>query len=92
MQQPNNPARGGEFVSHACAPNAQVQGRPLGMAEASSGGGVPCNAQLGRAKGQHEVVDALYGAGVVLLTLEATHFKPKMQISKMVSGPPIKAR
>ncbi len=28
-------------------PNAQVQGRPLGMAEASSGGGVPCNAQLG---------------------------------------------
>ena len=29
-------------------PNAQVQGRPLGMAEACSGGGVPCNAQLGR--------------------------------------------
>ena len=29
-------------------PNAQVQGRTLGVAEASSGGGVPCNAQLGR--------------------------------------------
>ena len=29
--------------------NAQVQGRPLGVAEASSGGGVPCNAQLGAA-------------------------------------------
>ncbi len=28
-------------------PNAQVQGRPLGVAEARSGGGVPCNAQLG---------------------------------------------
>ena len=28
-------------------PNAQVQGRPLGVAEASTGGGVPCNAQLG---------------------------------------------
>ncbi len=28
-------------------PNAKVQGRPLGVAEASSGGGVPCNAQLG---------------------------------------------
>ena len=28
-------------------PNAQVQGRPLGMAEARSGEGVPCNAQLG---------------------------------------------
>ena len=28
-------------------PNAQVQGRPLGAAEANSGGGVPCNAQLG---------------------------------------------
>ena len=28
-------------------PNAQVQGRALGVAEASSGGGVPCNAQLG---------------------------------------------
>ena len=27
--------------------NAQVQGRPLGMAEAGAGGGVPCNAQLG---------------------------------------------
>ena len=27
--------------------NAQVQGRPLGMAEARGGGGVPCNAQLG---------------------------------------------
>lgn len=31
--------------------NAQVQGRPLGVAEARSGGGVPCNAQLGRAWG-----------------------------------------
>ena len=29
-------------------PNAQVQGRALGMAEARSGGGVPCNAQLGQ--------------------------------------------
>ena len=29
-------------------PNAQVQGRPLGLAEARTGGGVPCNAQLGR--------------------------------------------
>jgi hypothetical protein len=29
-------------------PNAQVQGRALGVAEARSGGGVPCNAQLGR--------------------------------------------
>ena len=29
-------------------PNAQVQGRLLGMAEACSGGGVPCNAQLGQ--------------------------------------------
>jgi len=29
-------------------PNAQVQGRALGEAEARSGGGVPCNAQLGR--------------------------------------------
>lgn len=28
-------------------PNAQVQGRPLGVAEACAGGGVPCNAQLG---------------------------------------------
>ncbi len=28
-------------------PNAQVQGRALGVAEARSGGGVPCNAQLG---------------------------------------------
>ena len=28
-------------------PNAQVQGRTLGVAEARSGGGVPCNAQLG---------------------------------------------
>jgi len=28
--------------------NAQVQGRALGMAEACGGGGVPCNAQLGR--------------------------------------------
>ena len=28
-------------------PNAQVQGRPLGAAEANGGGGVPCNAQLG---------------------------------------------
>jgi hypothetical protein len=28
-------------------PNAQVQGRALGTAEARSGGGVPCNAQLG---------------------------------------------
>lgn len=28
-------------------PNAQVQGRPLGMAEACGGGGIPCNAQLG---------------------------------------------
>jgi hypothetical protein len=29
-------------------PNAQVQGRSLGVAEARIGGGVPCNAQLGR--------------------------------------------
>jgi hypothetical protein len=29
-------------------PNAQVQGRALGEAEACTGGGVPCNAQLGR--------------------------------------------
>ena len=28
-------------------PNAQVQGRSLGVAEARSRGGVPCNAQLG---------------------------------------------
>jgi hypothetical protein len=31
-------------------PNAQVQGRALGLAEANSGGGVPCNAQLGRCR------------------------------------------
>jgi len=30
-----------------CGPNAQVQGRVLGVAAARSGGGVPCNAQLG---------------------------------------------
>ena len=30
-------------------PNAQVQGRALGVAEARSGGGIPCNAQLGDA-------------------------------------------
>ena len=29
-------------------PNAKVQGRSLGVAEACSGGGVPCNAQLGQ--------------------------------------------
>ena len=29
-------------------PNAQVQGRTLGEAEARNGGGVPCNDQLGR--------------------------------------------
>ncbi len=39
-------------VAFACGvfsrgPNAQVQGRPFGVAEACSGGGVPCNAQLG---------------------------------------------
>ena len=45
-----------EVARLACArgaftrgPNAQVQGRALGVAEASSGGGVPCNAQLGAA-------------------------------------------
>ena len=42
-------------VAFACGvfsrgPNAQVQGRALGAAEASAGGGVPCNAQLGRCK------------------------------------------
>ena len=31
-------------------PNAQVQGRALGVAEACSGGGVPCNAQLGQSR------------------------------------------
>ena len=41
MQQSN--------VSHE-KPNAQVQGRALDMAEACAGGGVPCNAQLGRCK------------------------------------------
>lgn len=30
-------------------PNAEVQGGALGVAEARSGGGVPCNAQLGPA-------------------------------------------
>ena len=30
-------------------PNAQVQGRALGIAEARRGVGVPCNAQLGAA-------------------------------------------
>jgi len=29
------------------APNAQAQGRPLGLAEARTGGCVPYNAQLG---------------------------------------------
>jgi hypothetical protein len=42
-------------VAFACGvftrgPNAKVQGRPLGVAEACTGGGVPCNAQLGRCK------------------------------------------
>ena len=35
---------------HSCGRlthNAQVQGRALGVAEARTGGGVPCNAQLG---------------------------------------------
>ena len=36
----------GSVVNHG-VPNAQVQGRALGEAEARSGGGVPCNAQLG---------------------------------------------
>jgi hypothetical protein len=43
-----------EVARLACAsgaftggPNAQVQGHPLGEVEARSGGGVPCNAQLG---------------------------------------------
>ena len=49
----------GEVKKNECAgihgvllggPNALVQGRPLGMAEARAGGGVPCNAQLGRCK------------------------------------------
>jgi len=35
---------------HKQWPNAQVQGRALGVAEACTGGGVPCNAQLGRCK------------------------------------------
>ena len=39
--------RGSIFLSKR--PNAQVQGRALGMAEARSGAGVPCNAQLGAA-------------------------------------------
>jgi hypothetical protein len=46
-----------EVARLACAsgaftrgPNAQVQGRPLGEAEACTGGGVPCNAQLGWCK------------------------------------------
>ena len=38
-----------EICAHSKASNAQVQGRPLGVAEARSGGGVPCNAQLGAA-------------------------------------------
>jgi hypothetical protein len=43
-------------------PNAQVQGRPLGVAEARSGGGVPCNAQLGDAALPNEMfcVDAIW--------------------------------
>ena len=40
--------KSGESVRMMLAPNAKVQGRPLGVAEARSGGGVPCNAQLGR--------------------------------------------
>ena len=32
-------------------PNAQVQGRPQGVAEAIRRMSVPCNAQLGRARG-----------------------------------------
>ena len=36
----------GSVVNHG-VPNAKVQGRALGVAEANSGGGVPCNAQLG---------------------------------------------
>lgn len=32
-------------------PNAQVQGRALGVAEACSGEGVPCNARLGAGLG-----------------------------------------
>jgi hypothetical protein len=39
---------GASWLDEGGWPNAQVQGRALGMAEASSGGGVPCNAQLGR--------------------------------------------
>jgi hypothetical protein len=39
LERPNDPAFEG--------PNAQVQGRLLGVAEASGGGGVPCNDQLG---------------------------------------------
>ena len=35
---------------HCVRANAQVQGRPLGVAEACAGGGVPCNAQLGQPK------------------------------------------
>ena len=36
-------------MSFHLRPNAQVQGRALGEAEARSGGCVPCNAQLGAA-------------------------------------------
>jgi hypothetical protein len=42
-----NHATHGEY---ATTPNAQVQGRALGVAEACTGGGVPCNAQLGCAE------------------------------------------
>jgi hypothetical protein len=42
--------RGTLMRGQSVAPNAQVQGRALGVAEARSGGGVPCNAQLGRGK------------------------------------------
>src|SRR3989344_4742720 len=42
----------GDVPCEFIAPNAQVQGRPLGEAEAMRRIGVPCNAQVGRCKEQ----------------------------------------
>ena len=54
------------------APNAQVQGRALGEAEARSGGGVPCNAQLGAGLGTQRLDMALIASDpLVVLVCDA---------------------
>ena len=47
------------FHGAVVKPNAQVQGRALGEAEARSGGGVPCNAQLGAVSSLQGLLDDL---------------------------------